>query len=216
MKTELEKAMQHPGIKESPADRITDYLSKGGLFNPELMEHEKVRDLLLACREALSNAETRPATQWTAQTVFDLLGHEYGPDGWQRERRIADAHNAALDKLKAELREQIQGELERQWASAAHVVMHSSSNQWVENMDKHDAELKLKIWREAPDQPDIQEAVIAKLNLVHQHAIEKVVDALLALRDGPQRLTPWALKVIDAAIRDAKTDRASDATLPTE
>lgn len=34
--------------------RITDYLSTGGLVNPELMEHEKVRDLLMDCRAALS------------------------------------------------------------------------------------------------------------------------------------------------------------------
>ena len=33
--------------------RINDYLSCGGLFNPELMEHEKVRDLLLDCREEI-------------------------------------------------------------------------------------------------------------------------------------------------------------------
>jgi hypothetical protein len=35
-------------------DRITEYLSAGGLFNPELMEHQKVRDLLIECREVLS------------------------------------------------------------------------------------------------------------------------------------------------------------------
>ena len=34
-------------------DRITEYLSLGGLFNPELMDHDKVRDLLIECREAL-------------------------------------------------------------------------------------------------------------------------------------------------------------------
>ena len=34
-------------------ERINDYLSCGGLFNPELMEHEKVRDLLLDCREEI-------------------------------------------------------------------------------------------------------------------------------------------------------------------
>ena len=34
-------------------ERINDYLSCGGLFNPELMEHEKVRALLLDCREEL-------------------------------------------------------------------------------------------------------------------------------------------------------------------
>jgi hypothetical protein len=33
--------------------RITDYLSMGGLFNPELANHLAVRDLLIECREAL-------------------------------------------------------------------------------------------------------------------------------------------------------------------
>lgn len=31
-------------------DRITEYLASGGLFNPELMEHKKVRDLLTDAR----------------------------------------------------------------------------------------------------------------------------------------------------------------------
>lgn len=30
---------------------ITEYLSAGGLFNPEMMEHEKVRDLLIRVRD---------------------------------------------------------------------------------------------------------------------------------------------------------------------
>lgn len=33
--------------------RITDYLTGGGLFNPEMAMHERVRDLLIDCREAL-------------------------------------------------------------------------------------------------------------------------------------------------------------------
>lgn len=37
--------------------RITNYLGNGGLFNPELMEHDKVRDLILDCRETLSENE---------------------------------------------------------------------------------------------------------------------------------------------------------------
>jgi len=36
-------------------DRITEYLSSGGLFNPELMDHTAVRDLLIECREELKN-----------------------------------------------------------------------------------------------------------------------------------------------------------------
>ncbi len=35
--------------------RIQNYLECGGLFNPELMEHEKVRDLIMDLRKYLSN-----------------------------------------------------------------------------------------------------------------------------------------------------------------
>jgi hypothetical protein len=39
---------------EQLVDRITDYLSTGGLFNPELASHDVVRDLLIECREDLN------------------------------------------------------------------------------------------------------------------------------------------------------------------
>lgn len=35
-------------------NRITEYLSRGGLFNPEIMEHDKVRDLLIDIRDYLN------------------------------------------------------------------------------------------------------------------------------------------------------------------
>ncbi len=38
-------------------ERITEYLSLGGLWNPELMDHEKVRELLIDCRAALRPEE---------------------------------------------------------------------------------------------------------------------------------------------------------------
>ena len=34
-------------------DRIKDYLSMGGLFNPELVNHDTVRDLILDARAEL-------------------------------------------------------------------------------------------------------------------------------------------------------------------
>lgn len=37
--------------------RIGEYLSSGGLFNPELADHEAVRDLLMACRDELTNQD---------------------------------------------------------------------------------------------------------------------------------------------------------------
>ena len=40
-------------IKEL-SDRITEYLFNGGLFNPELSDHDAVRDLLIECREVLN------------------------------------------------------------------------------------------------------------------------------------------------------------------
>ena len=40
-------------------ERINDYLSCGGLFNPEMMEHEKVRELLLDCREEIMDLSVR-------------------------------------------------------------------------------------------------------------------------------------------------------------
>lgn len=39
-------------------DRITAYLSNGGLFNPELANHDAVRDLLIDCREVLNERKT--------------------------------------------------------------------------------------------------------------------------------------------------------------
>jgi len=41
-------------LQDDLGNRITRYLANGGMFNPELMDHEKVRDLLLDCRTALS------------------------------------------------------------------------------------------------------------------------------------------------------------------
>jgi hypothetical protein len=35
-------------------ERINEYLCTGGLFNPELMNHDKVRDLLIDLRKFLS------------------------------------------------------------------------------------------------------------------------------------------------------------------
>lgn len=58
-------------------DRLTEYCLHGGLYNPELMQHEKVRDLLIDCRAEikrlrLTDAE-REALEWAA-THLDNCG----------------------------------------------------------------------------------------------------------------------------------------------
>ncbi len=35
----------------------SEYLGAGGLFNPELMEHDKVRDMVIRMRDALSRVD---------------------------------------------------------------------------------------------------------------------------------------------------------------
>jgi hypothetical protein len=40
--------------KQELISRINEYLSTGGLFNPELAQHDKVRDLLIDVRAFLN------------------------------------------------------------------------------------------------------------------------------------------------------------------
>lgn len=47
--------------RQALAERITAYLAGGGLFNPEMADHDAVRDLLIGCRAALE-ASVEPAS----------------------------------------------------------------------------------------------------------------------------------------------------------
>lgn len=42
-------------------DRIANYLGNGGLINPEWMEHDKVRDLIMDCRDKIEQLEEQVA-----------------------------------------------------------------------------------------------------------------------------------------------------------
>jgi len=44
------------------AERLTEYLVHGGFYNPELMQHDKVRDLLVDCRSEI--ARLREERRW--------------------------------------------------------------------------------------------------------------------------------------------------------
>ena len=54
-------------------NRITYYLSSGGLFNPELADHLAVRNLLMECRDALVQPEQEPV----AYLCENAVGHKY-------------------------------------------------------------------------------------------------------------------------------------------
>ena len=64
-------------------DGIKDYLSSGGLFNPELMDHAAVRDLILDCRDAID--ALKEALQPFADEAF-----RYEPDDGDSDLPIWD------------------------------------------------------------------------------------------------------------------------------
>ena len=60
----------HPEPSQE-ASRITDYLSSGGLFNPELANHDAVRELLIDCRTQLQEQALQYLSdngQWIEET----------------------------------------------------------------------------------------------------------------------------------------------------
>lgn len=62
----------------SVEERITNYLSHGGLFNPEMMNHEQVRDLLIDCRDEiqwLRALETNALKITTRETLDHVANH---------------------------------------------------------------------------------------------------------------------------------------------
>jgi hypothetical protein len=93
-------------------ERITAYLSGGGLFNPELAIHTAVRDLLIECRDALAYT-TAPAASGArdAPEGFALVPVEPTPEmlavilepikwagGTDAYRRLLDAARGSADE----------------------------------------------------------------------------------------------------------------------
>lgn len=78
--------------------RIENYLAAGGLANPELMDHERVRDLIIDCRDAL--AHPNPA----AQHWHDL--YKAKCQDFHDRQAMLGAEIAALEEEIEELKEE--------------------------------------------------------------------------------------------------------------
>ena len=66
------------------SDQITEYLSVGGLFNPEMMnqtQHEAVRDTLIKARDDIQSLERENAALREALVNADELERYSGSDG---------------------------------------------------------------------------------------------------------------------------------------
>lgn len=82
-------------------ERIQNYLETGGLFNPEMMEHEKVRDLIMECRYDLRELYEIREHLWPNQTG---LPNEYRNTVIAikaRERLLTKARDEALAEVAA-------------------------------------------------------------------------------------------------------------------
>jgi phage shock protein A len=74
------------------ATRITDYLLGGGLFNPELANHDAVRDLLIDCRARIEELEKALKEALSEKARWEHLATQ----AWEQ----ADKANNELFKLR--------------------------------------------------------------------------------------------------------------------
>jgi hypothetical protein len=89
--------------------RITDYLFSGGLFNPELANHDAVRDLLIDARDALAAERERADRNqedagrwirlcelWCASTELALMQED---DGRWSIKQVEDVEGETFYQL---------------------------------------------------------------------------------------------------------------------
>jgi|694.fasta_scaffold30562_11 hypothetical protein len=83
--------------------RITNYLAAGGLVNPELMEHEKVRDLLIDCRDELAKPEqaTVPFPSFMRKRIEEAIDSAINPKGMSVHDGKATVYASDLQRMIA-------------------------------------------------------------------------------------------------------------------
>lgn len=89
-------------------ERITQYLSKGGPFNPEMAMHERVSELLIDCREELLKGESvrrkLVATHIkSGEAIERAEAAEAKVDALMQQMEFAPDVNAHIQKLEAKV-----------------------------------------------------------------------------------------------------------------
>ena len=79
-------------------EQIKSYLGNGGLFNPEMMEHDKVRDLIISCRDEIERLRELRVAVLAYERITDT---EYGLGARPDEEK---AYNAEFLRLLRALR----------------------------------------------------------------------------------------------------------------
>lgn len=145
-----------PGDGQTPrpdaVTRITDYLSLGGLFNPELANHNAVRDLLIDCRGDLAGAQQQLAE---AEKVRLQLTEEWNniSSAHAEEFRRAEKAEAALATARREALEEI----------TRHITANKRLTADIKNQSKLHVQAKHEFAQKRGDQLANQGRIIAEL-----------------------------------------------------
>lgn len=131
-------------------EKIDNYLKMGGLFNPELMEHHKVSDLLLECRNKLTKANADieqlrsdlDKSRWDHNNTVILA--EYNNDKLRAENESLLAANRDVmlhwDVLKADY-ERLRSALQPFAKEAIHWVNYNDDEPVVEHFPGYEGEM---------------------------------------------------------------------------
>ncbi len=202
-----------------PTDEISDFDS-----GPAYAE-------LAAAIEQATNQERNRWQQFYHDAIRDKEQLAAAKSGGWLSREALDEY-AKIEAEHRELQQQLAAAqaaivkvcdwlcINEQGIQGANLLSVPENRAWVQRLLTGDTtaldaaieQKRLEIWRDAPNQPDIQEAVIAKLDLVHRDAIaaaqQPLVDALTlclsAIRHEPGSSEMRACIEGDAALAKVK------------
>jgi hypothetical protein len=89
--------------REQLIENINEYLTNGGLFNPELMDHFAVRDLFVSIRDYLQAARAAPANPLNESESAVLRWMNRVIDAEERLARAAPAQRECKCDLRTRL-----------------------------------------------------------------------------------------------------------------
>lgn len=105
-------------MSEDLINRITYYLSFGGLFNPELADHLAVRNLLMECRDALAQrTEQEQQIETLKRCLFQM--QEAAKDLVKQAKSLPPPQRTWVGLTKKEFQEAVEGleDLEDCWVA---------------------------------------------------------------------------------------------------
>lgn len=191
--------------------RIASYLGNGGLFNPEMMEHDKVRDLIQDCLNHIEEQERELAH---LNSHFSQILSELQAEKTARE--IAESHRGQL-QTKLTALEKERDELKLALSNANQLIgsQADENDRTVANILKERDQLKQNLTIQqgiATDQAETIDGLNAQLEQVREsatrnHAAQDQHIAALQ-KDCDQLRAACAAKIDREKLREVELEEA--------